>query len=75
MTLLDKIVSSVGLISSLVAAVFWLWASLVKVPDNIDTFVHKLQRIGGLNAIAAGSACFAALCAAYTFWRSLALWE
>ena len=70
MTLLDKIVSSLGLPASLAAAVFWLWASLLKVPDDIDTFV-ELQRVGGLNAIAAGSACFAAICAAYTFWRSL----
>ncbi|MFY9958397.1 hypothetical protein [Bradyrhizobium sp.] len=58
MTLLDKIVSSVGLLSSLVAAVFWLWASLVKVPDNIDTFVHKLQRIGGSQRNCCGFAMF-----------------
>jgi hypothetical protein len=67
MTLLDKIVSSLGLLASLAAAVFWLWASLLKVPDDIDTFVQELQRVGGLNAIAAGSACFAAICAAGNF--------
>jgi hypothetical protein len=43
MSLVDKIVTSVGLPASLAAAGFWLWASLIEVPDNIDTIVGKLQ--------------------------------
>jgi hypothetical protein len=43
-------------------------ASLIEVPDNIDTIVGELQRIGRLNAWAAVAALVAALCAAYGFW-------
>jgi hypothetical protein len=68
----DKIVTSVGLVASLVAAGFWLWGSLIAVPDNIDTIVAELQRIGRLNAWAALAALVAALCAAYAFWRQMA---
>jgi hypothetical protein len=66
----DQAVATVGVIASLTAAVLWLWASLIKVPDNIDTFIGELQRIGRLNAWGATAACVAALCAAYAFWRS-----
>jgi hypothetical protein len=69
MSLVDKIVTLVGLLASLAAAAYWLWASLIEVPDNIDTIVGELQRIGRLNAWAALAALIAALCAAYGFWR------
>jgi hypothetical protein len=71
MSLVDKIVASVGLFASLAAAGFWLWGSLIEVPDNIDTIVGELQRVGRLNAWAAIAALMAALCAAYAFWRQL----
>jgi hypothetical protein len=69
MNLVDKIVPSVGLLASLTTAVFWLWGSLIEVPDNIDTIVGELQRIGRVNAWAAMAALVAAVCAAYGFWR------
>jgi hypothetical protein len=67
----DKIVTSVGLLASLAAASFWLWGSLIEVPDNIDTIVGELQRIGRVNAWAALCALVAALCAAHAFWRQM----
>jgi hypothetical protein len=63
----DKWVAGVGALSSLGAAGFWLWASVIPVPDNMDTFVTALQRISRINAIAATCAAMAALCAAYSF--------
>jgi hypothetical protein len=71
MNLVDKIVPSVGLLASLTTAVFWLWGSLIEVPDNIDTIVGELQWIGRVNAWAAMAALVAAVCAAYGFWRQL----
>jgi hypothetical protein len=71
MSPIDKIVTAVGLVASLAAAGFWLWGSVIEVPDNIDTIVGELQRIGRLNAWAALAALIAALCAAYAFWRQL----
>jgi hypothetical protein len=72
MSVVDKIVTSVGLVASLAAAGFWLWGSLIEVPNNIDTIVSELQRIGRLNGWAALAALVAALCAAYVFWRQMA---
>jgi hypothetical protein len=40
----DKIVVLIGAAGSLLAAVFWLWSSLIDIPDNIDTIVSKLRR-------------------------------
>lgn len=60
-------ISILGLFASLSAAVCWLRASLIEVPDNIDTFIGELQRIGRWNAWGATAACVAALCAAYLF--------
>ena len=39
------IVGGVGVIASIFAATFWFWASVLKVPDNIDTFIPALQEI------------------------------
>jgi hypothetical protein len=44
---------------------------LINVPNNIDTVVGELQRIGKVNAWAAEAALVAAVCAAYTFWRQI----
>lgn len=63
----NVIVSGVGAISTAAAAAFWFWASMVDVPDNIDTIVQALQRASRFNAYGAASACVAALCAAYGF--------
>jgi hypothetical protein len=69
--MMDKIVTLVALGASVVAAALWLWASVIKVPDNLDTIVGELQRIGRVNAGAAFAALIAAGCAAYGFWRQL----
>jgi hypothetical protein len=66
------IVGGVGIVASVLAAAFWLWASLLKVPDNIDTFIPALQKIGRLNAYGALAASVAALCASITWLVSLA---
>jgi hypothetical protein len=71
MSSVDKFVTIIGLAASLAAAALWLWGSLIDVPDNIDTIVGELQRIGRVNAWAAMAALAAAVCAAYAFWRQL----
>ena len=65
----NKVVSGTGALASLFAAGFWLWASLVPVPDNLDTFIGALQHIAQLNAYGAGSAVVAALCGTTLFAR------
>jgi hypothetical protein len=71
MTIIDKVVNLAGLLASLAAAALWLWGSLIEVPNNIDTIVGELQRIGRINAWAAVAALVAALCAAHAFWKQL----
>jgi hypothetical protein len=71
MSPVDKFVTVIGLLATLAAAILWLWGSLMDVPDNIDTIVGELQRIGRANAWAATAALVAALCAAYGFWQKL----
>jgi hypothetical protein len=66
----DKWVTAVGAASSIGAAGFWLWASLIPVPDNQDTFISVLQKTSGINAIAAMCAAVASICAAYGFIKS-----
>ncbi len=68
---INTAVSGLGVMASVVAAFFWLWASLVTVPDNIDTFIAALQRASYLNSFAAGAASVAALCATVLFARQL----
>ncbi len=58
-----------AILFAIVAAVFWLWGALITVPDNIDTLISVLQKIGRLNAVAATSAALGAICGAYLFWR------
>jgi hypothetical protein len=74
MDALDPIFGAAGVLTSLVAGALWLRASLIDVPDNLDTFIDVLQRIGRLNAYGAWSACGAAVCAAYGFGRSIGLY-
>jgi hypothetical protein len=66
---LDKIVGIIGVVAALAAAGLWLRASVIDVPDNIDTIVGELQRMGRWNAWAAFVSCIAALCGAYALWR------
>jgi hypothetical protein len=63
-------VAGVGFLSSIGAAVFWLWASVIPVPNNQEAFTVVLQRISGINAIAAMCAALASICAAYVFFKS-----
>lgn len=70
MSAADKWVAAVGALSSIGAAVFWLWASLIPVPDNQDTFIGALQRASRFNAVAAACAAVASVCAAYGFVKS-----
>jgi hypothetical protein len=68
---MDKAIALLGA-ASLLAAGLWLWGSLIDVPNNIDTIVGELQRIGRVNAWAARAAVLAALCAAYAiFWQQI----
>ncbi len=68
---MDTVVGAIGVLTSLTAGALWLRASLIEVPDNINTFISVLQRIGRLNAFGAWAACAAAFCAAYAFSRSI----
>jgi hypothetical protein len=67
----SHIVGLIGTIASLLAAAFWLYSSVIEVPDNIDTFVGELQRISRWGSYAAMAACIAALCAGYGFFQSM----
>jgi len=68
----NTIVSGIGAAFAMAAAVLWLRASLLPVPDNIDTIVDELQRISRWNAWGAGAAVVAALCASVLFARNAA---
>lgn len=61
------ILKFVVLAGGITAAVFWLWASLVSVPDNLDTFIAELQWISRLNSFGAAGASVASL-AAIAMW-------
>ena len=69
----DVVITGLGALFVLLASLFWLWASLVRVPDNIDTFIGVLQRVSRLNACAAFAAFLAALCAAFLFASQMGL--
>jgi hypothetical protein len=68
---IDFIVGIVGVVASFGAAAFWLWASLIKVPDNMDTFIQALQHAGRINSWTC--ACIAAICGTYAFSRNIRL--
>ena len=61
------IISGLGVVAALFAAGFWFWASILEVPDNIDTFISALQRISRINAYGGLSATVAAICGATLF--------
>jgi len=67
MSTAEKLVAGVGAVSSIGAAGFWLWASLIRVPNNQDAFIAALQRASCLNAIAAACAAAASICVACGF--------
>lgn len=67
----DLAIGIIGAASSFAAAILWLRASLMAVPDNIDTFIYELQRISRWNAYAAWAAVVAALCAGAAFLRQI----
>jgi hypothetical protein len=71
MSPLDKIIGIVGTLSSISAAAFWLRSATLEVPDNIDTIVRELQRIGWWNSAAAQATVVASLCAAWLFVKQL----
>ena len=71
MQTVDLIVGMLGVLALIATAGLWLYASLIPVPDNIDTIVGELQRVSRWNSYGAWAAVVAALCAAYTFARSL----
>lgn len=48
-------------LSTIVAAFLWFYASLIETPDNIDMFVSALQRISFWNACAAFASGIAAV--------------
>jgi multisubunit Na+/H+ antiporter MnhG subunit len=66
------VVSVIGTIAAVLAAYFWLMASLTRMPDNIDTFTGVLQEASRLNTYGAVAAVVAALCAALIFALPLA---
>ncbi len=70
---INAVVAGLGAVAGLLAAAFWLWASLVPVPDNIDAFIAALQRASRLNAVGAGAAAMVALCATFLFARQVEL--
>jgi hypothetical protein len=59
---LDKAAGIIGVLAALAAAGLWLRTSVIDVPNNIDTIVGELQRMGRWNAWAAFASFVAALC-------------
>jgi hypothetical protein len=60
-------INAIIAVASFIAAACWLRSALIQVPNNIDTIVEELQRIGYWNGLAAAAACVAA------FFTSLSL--
>jgi hypothetical protein len=63
------LLKAVALLGGLIAAAFWLAAAQVTVPDDQDSFIAALQRIGKLNSIGAAGASAAAI-AALVLWTT-----
>lgn len=59
---IDNYATFLGALASLAAAVFWIWSSMVDVPDNIDTIIAALQLASKLSGYAALAAAVAAIC-------------
>jgi hypothetical protein len=58
----------IGVVAALAAAGLWLRASVIDVPDNIDTIAGEIQRVGRWNTWAAFASFVAALCSACALW-------
>ncbi len=67
MVWVDRIMGIAGALAALAAAVLWLRAASVEIPDNIDTIVGELQRAALWNSYASYAAVVAALCATWAF--------
>jgi hypothetical protein len=67
----NTIVSGLGAIASAASAFWWLRASLVSVPANIDTIIKVLQQVSAMNAYAAGATGLGAICAVVLFTRGV----
>jgi hypothetical protein len=61
------VLEAVVVVGGLIAAAFWLASANVTVPDDRDSFIAALQRIGKLNSIGAAGASAAAI-AALVLW-------
>ena len=61
------VLKAVVVVGGLIAAAFWLASARVTVPDDQDSFLTALQRIGKLNSIGAAGASAAAI-AALVLW-------
>ena len=55
------LVNAIIAVASFIAATCWLRSALIEVPNNIDTIVGELQRIGYWSGLAAAAACIAAI--------------
>ena len=64
---LELVIAGLGVVAGVVAGMLAIWASRIRVPDNIDTFIDALQRAGQLNSFAAIAAAVSALCALAVF--------
>ena len=58
--MLYTIVRVIVAVAAMTAAILWFNSARIEVPDNIDTIVQELQRIGYWNGWAARCSCFAA---------------
>ncbi len=74
---LTSIVATVGSFGAILAAIFWQWASLVHVPNDIDNIVSVLQWVSRLNSYGAMGASLAAVCGLIALWfgRAPAYWS
>jgi hypothetical protein len=63
------VLEAVVVVGGLIAAAFWLASANVTVPDNQDSFIAALQRIGKLNSTGAAGASAAAI-AALVLWTT-----
>jgi hypothetical protein len=56
-----RVLSFLAAVLWLASAVLWALGASVEIRDNIDALVSDLQRAGGWNSWAAGTACAAAV--------------
>jgi hypothetical protein len=68
---LHLMVRSSLVVATIAAAALWFISARIKVPNNIDTMVGELQRMGYWNGWASAASCIAAALAALDLiiWR------